>query len=193
MNKLLIAAAVGLAWLVAPASADTIANFSLDKVTFSDGGTATGGFTLDLTTNTLSNVNITTSLDVIVIPFIGFGTTYDNTGTNTFTNGATADFQFTQDFGVGSDVLKFDVAGPLTALNLAGTASFALTGGSETEFFILCDSQLSECAQRTVTGGSLDVGVSATPLPATLPLFAGGLGLVGLLSRRRKQAKLVAA
>jgi hypothetical protein len=30
--------------------------------------------------------------------------------------------------------------------------------------------------------------VASTPLPATLPLFAGGLGLVGLLSRRKRQA-----
>ena len=28
---------------------------------------------------------------------------------------------------------------------------------------------------------------SATPLPATLPLFAGGLGMIGLLTRRKKQ------
>ena len=28
---------------------------------------------------------------------------------------------------------------------------------------------------------------SATPLPATLPLFAGGLGLMGYLSRRKKR------
>jgi hypothetical protein len=31
---------------------------------------------------------------------------------------------------------------------------------------------------------------SATPLPATLPLFAGGLGMLGLLGRRRKQKAL---
>jgi hypothetical protein len=29
--------------------------------------------------------------------------------------------------------------------------------------------------------------VTATPLPASFPLFAGGLGLVGFLSRRRKR------
>lgn len=29
--------------------------------------------------------------------------------------------------------------------------------------------------------------VSATPLPATLPLFVGGLGVVGYLARRRKR------
>lgn len=30
-------------------------------------------------------------------------------------------------------------------------------------------------------------GVSSTPLPAALPLFAGGLGVMGLLARRRKR------
>ena len=40
-----------------------------------------------------------------------------------------------------------------------------------------------------VTGNLLlgSVAVSATPLPATLPLFAGGLGMVGFLTRRKKQ------
>jgi hypothetical protein len=35
---------------------------------------------------------------------------------------------------------------------------------------------------------SLDTPVSATPLPATLPLFAGGLAFVGYLARRRKKS-----
>jgi hypothetical protein len=33
------------------------------------------------------------------------------------------------------------------------------------------------------------LSVSQTPLPAALPLFAGGLGMVGLLARRRRKAK----
>lgn len=32
-----------------------------------------------------------------------------------------------------------------------------------------------------------DIGEAATPLPATLPLFAGGLSFVGYLTKRRKQ------
>ncbi len=34
---------------------------------------------------------------------------------------------------------------------------------------------------------------TATPLPATLPLFAGGLGFVGYLTRRKKRAQVVTA
>jgi hypothetical protein len=35
-------------------------------------------------------------------------------------------------------------------------------------------------------------GAGAAPIPAALPLFAGGLGLIGLLARRRKKKKLAA-
>lgn len=35
--------------------------------------------------------------------------------------------------------------------------------------------------------GSAQASVSATPIPAALPLFAGGAGLIGLLARRRKR------
>jgi hypothetical protein len=43
------------------------------------------------------------------------------------------------------------------------------------------------CIQVSAGVGGGSCGVSATPLPATLPLFAGGLGFVGYLARRRKQ------
>ena len=35
-------------------------------------------------------------------------------------------------------------------------------------------------------------GAGTTPLPAALPLFAGGLGMIGLLARRRKQKNVAA-
>jgi hypothetical protein len=41
---------------------------------------------------------------------------------------------------------------------------------------------------EAVVGGSQDAGYySVTPLPAALPLFATGLGVMGLLGRRRKR------
>ena len=47
----------------------------------------------------------------------------------------------------------------------------------------------------TSTDPTYAVGFSpaaATPLPATLPLFAGGLGVIGLLGRRRKRKNAAA-
>lgn len=38
-----------------------------------------------------------------------------------------------------------------------------------------------------------NVSVTTTPLPAALPLFAGGLGMIGLLARRRKQKNAAVA
>jgi len=38
----------------------------------------------------------------------------------------------------------------------------------------------------------LSANITATPLPAALPLFVTGLGVMGLLARRRKQKKLEA-
>ena len=46
----------------------------------------------------------------------------------------------------------------------------------------------SESASFTV-----ETTVAATPLPATFPLFAGGLGFVGYLTRRKKRVQTIAA
>lgn len=81
---------VAVLGFAAPASADTIANFTLDGVTFSGGGTATGSFTLDLDTSTLSNVDITTTADDLGV----FGETYS---LSSFSNGP-ASFDFVDGF-----------------------------------------------------------------------------------------------
>jgi hypothetical protein len=52
-------------------------------------------------------------------------------------------------------------------------------------------SGLSPVNLSNITG--LDGPTTATPLPAALPLFAGGLGALGLLGWRRKRKAAAAA
>jgi hypothetical protein len=49
------------------------------------------------------------------------------------------------------------------------------------------DNELQEAA------GAITSSLATTPLPATLPLFAGGLGFVGYLTRRKKREQSMAA
>ena len=47
----------------------------------------------------------------------------------------------------------------------------------------------------TATAGNVllrDISMTATPVPAALPLFAGGLGVIGMFARRRKQKNAAA-
>ena len=62
-------------------------------------------------------------------------------------------------------------------LDLADNSTYALTPGSAFTITAFSD------------GEAIGAGTSSavTPLPAALPLFAGGLGVVGLLARRRKR------
>lgn len=73
----------------------------------------------------------------------------------------------------------------LTPSDLSGPNSFTIASGGEGVYFVECDPIF--CGDRTITGGSLNEVPAATPLPATLPLFAGGLGLVGYLTGRKKR------
>jgi hypothetical protein len=177
-----LTAAAILIGFVVPASADTIANFTLDGVTFNDGGTATGGFTLDLTTSTLSNVNITTSQDSV----LGLGTTYSS---GTFSNFPDATFVFSNGFFLQFEELTI-VVSELTPGDLSGSNSFTIATASSYEIFFSAEMCEGPCSVRSITDGSLDD--SATPLPAALPLFATGVGVIGLLARRRKRKNVAA-
>jgi hypothetical protein len=85
--------------------------------------------------------------------------------------------------GVGSTLL-----GTFTGTDLAiqstgfDLVSFLATGGTIGSVELSDSGSAAFEYANVSTGGTL----SQTPLPGALPLFAGGLGLIGLFSRRRK-------
>jgi hypothetical protein len=62
-----------------------------------------------------------------------------------------------------------------------GTSPFRFDLQTSSLFAFYYDNELQEAS------GTITSSLATTPLPATLPLFAGGLGFVGYLSRRRKK------
>ncbi len=90
-------------------------------------------------------------------------------------------------------VLDFTV-GALYEVDLQATAQVKQTSGTATasldptfSFVDPADASLFEIDfSPGIINGAPDTSV--TPLPGTLPLFAGGLGLVGFLTKRRKSA-----
>jgi hypothetical protein len=81
-----------------------------------------------------------------------------------------------------------------------GGISFQTSGGAGYDFnlggytqsgpalYVLNAEILNAAGYAAVPGSTLiNLDVTETPLPAALPLFAAGAGLVGLLSRRRKR------
>jgi len=167
------------------ASADSYSTFDVDATYDGGLGTLTGSFTLDTTTNTSYAVDLT---------LVGAGGVNSATLTDptTFLTGTYAT--------AAGPMLTYDDGNPANEVFLTypaggGTLYVGGFGASyvESEFSTTCTNGAPEC--QYFLDGSVTAGtaVSATPLPATLPLFAGGLGMVGFLARRKKQKALAAA
>ena len=77
-------------------------------------------------------------------------------------------------------------------MDLATTVSPFLSGGVNFISVQSISPNVNVEFQRFIVSGSLISETAATPLPATLPLFATGLGALGLFgwSRKRKNATL---
>jgi hypothetical protein len=196
------AAAFVCGWLTAPpASADTIATFSVD-VTFPvvAGLELTGTFDWNLTSNTVNpNFMLTnfaqppTSPFVITRPVITAFSATPHPGVE--------EFVFVHDFGnairvaVGF-VIPFDPAAALAP------GPFPLLSSIQTDLpldsgFFTCDP--SGCAEvGAAPAGSTIELTAVTTTPAAVPLHPSivseiiGLAMLGLLARRRKQKQLAA-
>ena len=107
--------------------------------------------------------------------------------------------------GKFSDRTRLASAHQLTSLLSANTTEGSLTilpngpGSGYRYYDFFYDSSLGGIGGENVLlnlftdCASCDPPLSSTPLPAALPLFAGGLGLVGLLACRRKRKAAAAA
>jgi hypothetical protein len=164
---LAMALVAGAAVMAFPANASTI-SWSLSNVAFNDTRTATGNFTFDTSTHNLTTWNITTSNGPA---FSGF--TYTPI---TSTVGIVTDQVFALESSNSELYFTF-----MTSLGTASAADYLATSISQPYEF--SGSQI-----RFVEAGSYITSdtASATPLPAALPLFATGLGVMGWLARRRK-------
>jgi hypothetical protein len=177
----ILAGLVLAVFAVAPASAATIQTYELNGVTFNDGGTASGSFTIDLSTNTLVSSSIVTSFKNIV--FVGGD--YNGSFFDSFTATPAANLSLA-DWGVPL------ISGQLLSLNFAlsdlSLASFAASG-SETVYSGLCFFSGFVCGSRSIVSGTIDavVAVAPTPLPAALPMLAAALGGMGFAGWRRKR------
>jgi hypothetical protein len=177
--RALLSAAIASVALVAvsilPANADLI-DWTLTGVTFADGGTASGSFVLNTTTDTITSFDITTSAGTTILSSQEYDASNSFATANPGGLGGVGGVTFTLDNN--SRFFQLYVNGDMTVPGVIDILS-----GSTNHISYEC---LACGSLRFVSAGE----VSSTPLPAALPLFATGLGGLGLLGwRRRRKAQ----
>jgi hypothetical protein len=169
----------GASFMALPANASTI-DWTLSGVTFDDGGTASGTFSTDSTSGSVTAFDITTTAGTSLPGFL-----YDSASSFQFTNNYfnANSFLLLSDFGLPYLTLEFN--NPLTSPGID-----ALVPG---QFDVRVGGWECNNNCRDITGGE---AVSATPLPATWTmLIAGfvGLGFVAYRGSKKNAAALAAA
>jgi len=173
MNKLVMTLIAGLSASTSPGFASTF-----DVIGVTD---LTGTVTIDSGSVTAADLQYASSLDFTNIAFQSQGSTSYSIDLK---DGSTAPF----------DVLLLSFSTP--AGTLVGFDGGAVLGG---QVVFSCTADLGgggfSCPGNNFTTlvVSDNAALTATPLPATLPLFATGLGALGLLGwRRKRKAQAVA-
>jgi hypothetical protein len=93
-----------------------------------------------------------------------------------------------------TDSVDGTIFGPQSIATFLQTYAFNLTetlSAGETVDFLADTGTNGDCSFCNLSTG-LEATISATPLPGALPLFASGLGVMGLLARRRKRKPALA-
>lgn len=169
---LVVLASLGLA---APAGAVPV-TWTLQDVTFTDGGTATGSFVYDADTNIFSGLDITTSF------YAAFGSAVTYSISTALSNSTRFDAVLAFPL-FGNPRFIFDLVSPMT--NAGGTINIALGFGDPDLEGICINSDCSAAGSvRFITSGA----ITSVPEPATIALFGAGLAGLGWIGRRRKAA-----
>ncbi len=205
LHQWLLLGAVGFLPLVSlhQAEAATIAG----TASFTDVGPNGNGLTFSGTFNPSSafNLNLTYGTPVTLVDFLTI-TANDTNLLGVATDTVKTTFNFTQPssasgsvFGSGTDASLFFI---LNAGNITWNGPAAVNFGngldltialSDASFFSLgnpFNTRVAIDATFSLTGGGAQV--SQAPLPAALPLFATGLGGLGLLGWLRSKRKPIA-
>jgi hypothetical protein len=152
--------------------------WTLQGVTFGDGGTASGSFVYDSTTNTYSSINIsviaTATYPAATFLFLAPGFLPFDTASNFYTVDSNAAILS------GAHLLAVNFVNPLTSAG--GTDAILLPNGGIKSACLTadCSSYLPQLAADFVNHGS--VVASSTPEPATLLLIS--FGLFAIAARR---------
>jgi len=175
---LAMAFVAGAAFMAIPANASTI-DWTLSGVTFNDGGTASGTFSTDSTTGNLIAYDITTMGGSSTLTGVEYKTATGFFASNVFVSNS-----FVMQIGPTLRYLEMAFINPLTNPGVDQLVPGKLNNnGSSTDLSGSWESNNSSLLRNVVSGEA----VSQTPLPAALPLFAGGLSALGLLGWRRKR------
>lgn len=170
MKRFLLATAASVVALASAGSAQAASIvWTLSNVTFDDGATASGTFTVDSVTGQTTSVNISTTAGLLS------AFTYDGMNSQIFSNNL-----FPNSF-LAAHVPNID-----RYLNLTFTGLLTAPGSNPLALGIFPNPSSFECNNCNVVRYAISgLATAAVPEPATWAMMIAGFGLVGAAMRRR--------